>query len=60
MGWDTVAKEDIGIFFFESMLTVEDTVHTKRLKQMQPWEFLIFMCRVTHDVVEFNKPGLKN
>ena len=32
MKWDTIAKEDVGVFFFESCLTVEDTVHTKRLK----------------------------
>ena len=43
-----VKKQQVGQYYYESLLTVEDTVGTKKMKQMQPWEFLVFICRVTH------------
>ena len=39
----------IGAFFYESISLTPDTIRTRRALEMRPWEFLVFICRVTFD-----------
>merc|ERR1712166_405345 len=31
------------------MIVLVDTIKTPRQKEMQPWEFLVFICRMTYE-----------
>jgi hypothetical protein len=39
----------VGACFYESMIILVDTIKTPRQKEMQPWEFLVFICRMTYE-----------
>ena len=41
----------IGIIFYESLITPPDTLNpkNKRMEEMRVDEFLVFICRITHE-----------
>jgi len=39
----------IGAVFYESMIVLIDTIKTSRQIEMQPWEFLVFICKMTYE-----------
>ena len=39
----------IGAVFYESLLSIVDTIKTPRMTEMQPWEFIVFICRITYE-----------
>ena len=44
-----ISEFNVGAIFYESLLCITDTIRTKRMEEMQPWEFLVFICRITFE-----------
>jgi hypothetical protein len=40
-----VSEMMVGVCFYESLFMCIDTVRTNRMVEMQPWEFMVFLCR---------------
>ena len=53
-----ISEMMIGVCFYESLFMVVDTIRTNRMVEMQPWEFLVFFCRFTHEYYK-NTPYIK-
>ena len=45
----TVSEYIIGAIYYESIIAIPDTIRSKRMMEMQPWEFTVFMCKMTHE-----------
>lgn len=39
----------IGMIFYESLITVVDTLRKSKMEEMMPHEFLVFICRITYE-----------
>lgn len=44
-----ISEMMIGVCFYESLVTPVDTLKTKKMIEMQPYEFLVFISRITHE-----------
>jgi len=44
-----ISERMIGVCFYESILFIVDTIRTGRYEMMQYWEFIVFICRITHE-----------
>ena len=53
-----VSEYLVGAIFYESILAITDTIRTDRMVEMQPWEFLVFICRITYEY--YSKTVYKN
>ena len=38
----------IGAIYYESIIAIPDTIRSKRMTEMQPSEFIVFICKMTH------------
>jgi hypothetical protein len=45
----SVSEMVVGSCFFESITMCADTVKGRRCEEMWPWEFVVFMCRITYE-----------
>lgn len=39
----------LSAMFYESIVCIVDTLRTNRYLEMQLWEWIVFICRVTHE-----------
>jgi len=44
-----ISDYQLGAIFYESILMTPDTIRTRRAIEMQPFEFLVFICRITYE-----------
>lgn len=53
-----ISEWQVGACFYESLRVLEDTIKVPRMCEMQPWEFIVFICSITHAYFKIQSNGV--